>query len=212
MKAVILDVDGVLVDSEYYWDRSRRAILREAGVPDSFDDLEVRGMNIDDQYDYLSERFELEVEREGFVGLYDRRAEKVYYQKAELLSCFEEIQELVREEELKFGLVSASPRRWIEMVLDRFGLEEKFDIVVTANDIDGPSKPDPAIYLHAAEELGVEPENCVAVEDSENGLRSASEAGMKTVGFRHSELQDLRDADEVVDSEEDVYEAVRELV
>lgn len=205
-------MDGVLVDSEDYWDENRRPILREAGVPEDFDELEVRGMNIEDQYEYLSDRFDLDVDRDGFIELYDRRAERIYYQESELLGCLEHILELVERNDLRLGLVSASPRRWVEMVLDRFELEETFDVVVTADDIDGPSKPDPAIYTEAAKELDARPEECVAVEDSENGLKSAKDAGMTTVGYRHPDTEVLEAADRVVESEEQLLPALKSFL
>lgn len=100
------------------------------------------------------------------------------------------------------ALVSSSPHDWISRMLDRFDLRESFDEVISAEEIDGASKPDPGVYEYAAEQLGVEPDECIAVEDSENGVESAKAAGMRVVGFRNQSdaALDLSEADVVVES------------
>jgi beta-phosphoglucomutase-like phosphatase (HAD superfamily) len=68
------------------------------------------------------------------------------------------------------------------MVCDRFDL--RFDAVVSAEEVDGPGKPEPHVYHHAADELGVSSIDCVAVEDSVPGVQSATAAGMTCVAYQ----------------------------
>jgi beta-phosphoglucomutase-like phosphatase (HAD superfamily) len=93
-------------------------------------------------------------------------------------------------------------------MLDRFDLREEFDRIISAEEIDGKSKPEPDVYEHAAEQVGVEPEECVAVEDSTNGVKSAKAAGMKAVGYRNQsdEELDLSEADAVASSAAELRE------
>jgi beta-phosphoglucomutase-like phosphatase (HAD superfamily) len=65
------------------------------------------------------------------------------------------------------------PEEWIQAIVDRFQLTNFFSRLVSADDVDGISKPDPAVYLHAAAELSEVPSLCIAIEDSENGVLSA---------------------------------------
>jgi len=100
------------------------------------------------------------------------------------------------------ALVSSSPHRWIDYVLERFEIRGSFDAVVSADDVDGPSKPAPTIYEHAAGELGIDPTECVAVEDSEHGVAAATAAGMTVIGYvpDPDETGDLPAADAVAAS------------
>jgi len=78
------------------------------------------------------------------------------------------------------GLASSSPRRLIDVVLDRAGLAALFAVIVPTDEV-GRGKPAPDVYQEATARLGFDPQRCVAVEDSTNGLRAACAAGMEVV-------------------------------
>lgn len=198
--AVVFDMDGVIVDSEVYWHEAEGSILAEAVPGAEVDVEEITGMNVLDQYDHLAEEYDMAVSRDAYFDLYDRRAERVYTEKASLMDGFHDLLDALRDRGIAIALVSSSFPHWIDMVLDRFDLRDAFDVVVSAEDIEGPSKPDPHIYEHAADALGIPPERCVAVEDSHHGVVAATRAGMRCIGFRarHNQDTDLTDADAVV--------------
>ncbi len=81
---------------------------------------------------------------------------------------------------LRTGVASSSPRSWVEPHLERLGLRPLFDTVCTRDDVT-TAKPAPDLYLLAADRMGVEPQRCVAVEDSVTGVRAAMAAGCVTV-------------------------------
>jgi len=83
------------------------------------------------------------------------------------------------------AIASQSSRRWISTVLEKTRLASRFDTIVTAADVAAP-KPAPDIYLHAAARLGVDPADCVAVEDSVPGMASAAAAGMRVIQLRQA--------------------------
>src|SRR5690606_30862367 len=83
---------------------------------------------------------------------------------------------------LKIALATSSPRFLAEHILESTGLMPFFNAVVTADDITR-SKPDPEIYLKAADLLGIDPAFCVAVEDAELGIKAARDAGMRVIAF-----------------------------
>lgn len=212
--AVIFDMDGVIVDSEQYWHEEQEQILA-AAVPDAdvaFD--EVRGMNVLDQYDHLSQRFDLAVTRDDYFDLYDEKADTVYQEKAELMDGFHDLIALIREHDTKLSICSSSFRRWIGLVLDRFDLDGAFDTVVSAEDIDGQSKPDPHIYRHTADTLDVSPEQCVVIEDSAHGVTAATEAGMYCIGYctDPDREDDLSHADTIVNGPDELRTAVDRLL
>jgi HAD superfamily hydrolase (TIGR01509 family) len=199
---VLFDMDGVLVDSETYWDRFESEWVFEAAVAaGSPAHAEVTGMAFREIYDYLDREYGTTVTKPAFVAKYEARAESLYGDEVELTPGTRALFDELREEGREIGIVSSSPRAWIDIVRDRFDLGP-LDLVVSAEDIDGPGKPEPDIYEHAAAELGHDPEDCVVVEDSPNGIAAAVRAGAFTVAYRstHNAELDLSRADTVVDS------------
>lgn len=211
MDALIFDMDGVVVDSVGYWSDVRaRLIAEELGVDDvAVSDLV--GLNAEDEYAYLAERNDLELPKEAYVSLIGEHAEEIYRKRVSLFGDYERVLTEAIENDVRLGLVSASYRRRVEMVLDEFGLHEYFDIVVAGNDVPGPSKPEPTIYEHAITRLGAAADECIAVEDSEHGVTAATRAGLYCLGYAHHRGQPLRHADESIDTEPALYERLIEL-
>ncbi|MFC6719515.1 HAD family hydrolase [Natrialbaceae archaeon GCM10025810] len=217
MSAVLFDMDGVVVSSEDYWVDFQREEIFPAAVPhDDVDVAETSGMNFREIYDYLEGEYGTAISREEFVELFTEAAEEIYTEHVDVLDGLHDLLAELEERGVTAALVSSSPHDWIGMVLERFDLEGEsgFDRVISAEEIDGKSKPAPDIFEYAAEEVGLSPEECVTVEDSENGVKAASRAGTVVVAYRipaHGDI-DLSPADEVVESPGELREAVFEWV
>ena len=209
-KAVLFDMDGVIVNSERYWVEIEEEEILPSAVDGSPDTSETTGMNFREIYDYLEARNEMTASKEEFVDRYQQAARDIYGEKVELQANFRDLVADIREDGRTVALVSSSPHDWIDRMLDRFDLRDSFDRTISAEEIDAKSKPDPDVYEYAAEEVGVEPTDCTAVEDSTNGVKSAKAAGMQTVGYRNQsdDELDLSEADAVAESPE----ALRELL
>jgi HAD superfamily hydrolase (TIGR01509 family) len=93
----------------------------------------------------------------------------------------------------RLGLASSANRQLIELVLDLASMREHFAAAVSAEEVDH-GKPAPDVYLEAARRIGVQPRLCAAVEDSTNGLRAASSAGMLVVAVPNREFPPTEDA------------------
>jgi HAD superfamily hydrolase (TIGR01509 family) len=100
---------------------------------------------------------------------------------------------------IPLALASSSYVDVIEIILQKTGLKKYFDVVVSSQ-MAGASKPEPDIFLLAAQKLGAQPEKCVVIEDSTNGIAAAKRAGMYCIAFAGpgSELQDQTQADLIV--------------
>jgi beta-phosphoglucomutase-like phosphatase (HAD superfamily) len=85
----------------------------------------------------------------------------------------------------RLGLASSSPLPLIKTALDAAGIGDRFEVVLSTEDVDA-GKPAPDIYLAVAERLGADPTHCVAIEDSSNGVRSAAAAGMAVIAVPHA--------------------------
>lgn len=110
----------------------------------------------------------------------------------------------IRKGNFRVGLVSSAPRENIELVLSDLGLEGLFDCIAYGREV-SESKPSPQICLLAAERLGLAPDDCLVIEDSPLGIKTAKAAGMRCLAVASTRpRQELEEADRVVDSLEDV--------
>jgi HAD superfamily hydrolase (TIGR01509 family) len=184
MDAVCFDMDGVIVDSERFWLAHETETIFPQSLSGEYPHTdEVTGMNYREIYDYLVDEYDVTVSRAEFEGIYEDAAADLYGERVALMDGFRDLLDSLRSHGVPVAVVSSSPQEWIGIVRDRFGLDP-LDAVVSAEDLDAPGKPEPHVYEHAADRLGVAPADCVAVEDSVNGTESASRAGMTVVGYR----------------------------
>jgi HAD superfamily hydrolase (TIGR01509 family) len=212
--AALFDMDGVLVDSERYWvAREREAILPAVvdGEPPAV--AEITGLNYREIYEHLTAEYDVAVDREAFLALYDDAAAAVYGEQVRLLPGLRDLLAALDGAGVPAAIVSSSPHEWIDLVVERFDLGEAFAAVVSAADLDGAGKPEPGIYEHAAARLDADPAACVAVEDSAHGVASATAAGATVVGYRSEsdDRADLAAADAVAETPADLRAAVRRL-
>jgi len=214
MDAVLFDMDGVIVDSVSHKHEQRTRVVREEFGLSEFDTGELIGLNTEDKYRHLIESTEFDRDFDAFREAFDSGIERVYTEKVDCMPGLVPSLAWFRDAGVAVGLGSASNRERVDLVIDRFDLRDRFDTVVSASDIEGPSKPDPGIYLRAASNLGVEPGSCVVVEDSTPGVAAARNAGMYCVGYEpdgHPE-QDLGEADEILSGPDALLTRLKEIV
>jgi len=181
MDAVLFDMDGVIVDTEEFWRAREAEVILPAAVADGDPtQAEIRGINYRETYDYLAERYEMALDREEFLNLYESAAADLY-DGADLMPGFLDLVANLRDCGVRIAVVSSSPHTWIDRVVERFDLD--VDAVVSTEDIDGPGKPAPDVYATAAAAVDADPADCVAVEDSPNGVRAATRAGIPTIAY-----------------------------
>jgi HAD superfamily hydrolase (TIGR01509 family) len=201
MQAVVLDMDGVIVDSECHWKEVESSFLRRL-LPKWNDELsqQIIGLSMYDAHDLLRRKHQLEMQLDDFVGFYQSLADDIYGKQVSLLPGVHEFIVEVHENHIPLALASSSPIAWINTVLERFSLRDYFAEIASAEHLNGRGKPFPDVYLLVAERLGIAPSLCVAIEDSQKGVRAAKDAGMVCVGLRNgfNAHQDLRQADLVV--------------
>ena len=191
IEAVVFDMDGVLVDSEPIWREVEGKIFASVGIEVTDEDLfETMGVRVADVVARWHRRSPWdEPSREEVArSIVDGVAEAIQREgafKKESIRAIDYVDGLG----LRLALASSSPMRLIRSVLSIGGLADRFEVVLSAED-EERGKPDPAVYLSAARELGVLPEHCLAVEDSINGVRSAKDAGMVCVAVPVSGVTD----------------------
>lgn len=189
--AVIFDMDGVLLDSEPLHYEAVRQALAEQGVDFPLDDYaRYLGTTLTSTWDELCERYPITMTLAEFEARYNSDVLKQYQAGAPLIPGARELIERLLDAGVSIAVASSSHRQWVEAALTGAGLREYFD-QTTAGDEVSVGKPSPEIYLKAAQKLGFDPANCIAVEDAPAGVESANAAGMKVVLVRSELTNDL---------------------
>jgi HAD superfamily hydrolase (TIGR01509 family) len=182
IKAVIFDLDGVLLDSEQVWDRARREVVQQAGgtwPPGSTEAMQ--GMSSREWSLYLRDRLGVQLSAEEINDRVVARVLKLYHESLPLLPGATDAVERMAAS-WRLGLASSSNRPVIDLVLDRANLAQSFDVTVSSEEV-ARGKPAPDVYLEAARRLGVIPSSCAVVEDSANGIRAGAAAGMRVIAI-----------------------------
>lgn len=194
LKAIIFDLDGVIADSHPVHESAWKALFLEQGLDPAEMDLGFLYAGHSRQdilLHYLGPQETVELERLG------RRKDDLYSSAAIALDPKKNVVRLLSElsgKNILCALATSGGRRRAQDTLERFGIAQCFSAVVTAEDVKA-SKPSPEVFLLAAQKLGVEPWECVAVEDSVAGVQAAIAAGMICVGFAPlSRVDELRQA------------------
>jgi HAD superfamily hydrolase (TIGR01509 family) len=176
MKAVLWDMDGTLVDTEPYWIATEQAMAEKYGATWTHADaLHLVGSDLIDSGRYIKEVMGLDLTPEEIVEeLLDGVVVKVEHSVPWRPGAVELLTSLA-EAGVRCGLVTMSYQRFVAPILAHLP-PESFRVVVTGEQV-ANGKPHPEPYLTAAAALGVRPEDCVAIEDSDTGATSAEEAG-----------------------------------
>jgi len=186
LEAVVFDMDGVIARSEEAWIQSEREFLEGKGIylgEEGWRDFQLRhapylaGRNQREAARFYQEVFEL---KESVEEIRRERMEIVrrYFREVELVPGAAELISALGESGLPLGLASGSPLELIELVLQRYDLERYFSAVISGDEIH-EGKPNPTIYLLAAQELKVKAARCLVLEDAPNGVKAAKAAGMR---------------------------------
>jgi HAD superfamily hydrolase (TIGR01509 family) len=201
--AVVFDLDGLLLDTEQLWDEVREELARERGGRwHERAQREMMGMSSPEWARYMHDVIGLAESPAEINAEVVRRMEARYRERLPLIDgAVEAVERLAALWPL--GIASSSNRELIDLVLELGGLERFFSASVSSEEV-ARGKPAPNVYLEAARRLGVAPEQCAAIEDSHNGIRSAKAAGMRVVAIPNPHFppdpEALELADVVLDS------------
>lgn len=200
---IIFDCEGVIIDSESVWDHGQSEFLRRRGkVYDrALTKHLLTGRNLaegvrimQEQYGFGGDPEELAKERIEIV-------KELFATEVQFIPGFPEFFETVRKD-YRTCIATAMTRELLTLVDQRLGFSTLFDgHVYTLADVGFRSKPDPALFLYAAEKLGSRPETCLVIEDAPHGIEAARRAGMASIGLATTyEPDKLAGADLVVES------------
>lgn len=184
MRAVIFDMDGVLIDSEPLWREAEIEVFATVGITLTHESCrETTGLRMDEvvTYRHREEPWPLEeVSIEDLAGRVERRLIEYVREKGTAMEGAIDAIDRLEDAGYRLALASSSAREIIDVVLDRLGLSSRFEVVASA-ETEAYGKPHPAVFLRVASALGVDPTECVVIEDSLNGVIAAKAARMGCV-------------------------------
>lgn len=194
LRAVIFDMDGLLIDSEPLWAEAADEVFKLYGVSLTHEQyITTTGLRTKEFVQWWFRHFKIDDEELS-------RAEKRIItlvldkvkRKARIMPGVDHIFDFFHRKQFKIGLASSSPMELIELVVEMTGIGKFLDAIASAEDLPY-GKPHPLVYLNCAEILGVEPTACICFEDSFNGMIAAKAAKMKCVVVpHHAQLKDDR--------------------
>jgi HAD superfamily hydrolase (TIGR01509 family) len=191
--AFVFDLDGVLLDSEQAWDDARREVVRSRGGTWREEATrDMLGMSSPEWSRYVSERLGVDLTPEEVNAAVVEAMLAGYRERLPLLPGAREAVERMAAA-FTLGLASSSNREVIDVVLEQMGVTERFAATVSSEEV-ARGKPAPDVYAEAIRRLGAVPEACAAVEDSENGIRSAHAAGLRVLAIPNPHFPPAEDA------------------
>lgn len=203
VKAVIFDMDGVLVDSEPFHVQTEKRMFRKIGIDISDEEhAGYMGTATDVMWKQITAKRNLSLDIAEITALTIQEG-LPYFNSLEKINPMPGLVDLLEKLKVKkipLAVASSSDTETMRVILEKSGLRKYFHHTVSSSEV-GKSKPEPDVFLHAAKLLGVAPVNCVVFEDSKNGIKAAKAAGMFCIAYSgaNSGEQDSSLADMQID-------------
>lgn len=208
IKAVIFDMDGVISDTQDILAVVERDILKGQGIDMSTEEITRRfaGMSSRDVFTVIFSEYNKDLSCVDEL-IEERKIKTLNAIRGNVkgVSGTKEFIDNLLNDNFQLAVASGSIMPFIDLVLSELNLKNKFSAIVSSQEVEN-GKPDPAVFLLAAQRLGVAPEECLVVEDGANGMIAARRAGMKCIGLVREErdnqdyqvdliVKDLRDVE-----------------
>ncbi len=203
-------MDGLLVDSMIHWLELDKIFFEPNGIKITKDLVrQLTGKSEKENLDYLKKEFNMGIEIDELFAKRREHIDVIYKEKTIEMPGVDILIKKAKEKGLKQAVASGAPYKKIKIVVERFGWGDHFDELFSVEHVEHRGKPEPDVFLHTVKKLGIKPEECVVLEDAENGVVAAKRAGMACIAVPDERWSfgDFSQADLVVDSLEnkDVY-------
>lgn len=184
IKAVIFDMDGLLIDSEPFWQEAEILIFKQVNILLTSElCLQTKGLRIDEVVDYWYQRHPwTNLAKQEVEELIIAKVIELIHLQGEPLVGVDRAISFVQQKQVKIALASSSASKIIQAVLQKLELTNVFAEIYSA-ETEVLGKPHPGVYLTTANKLNVSPSECLALEDSLNGVLAAKAAQMKCIAI-----------------------------
>lgn len=216
LSAVIFDLDGLLADSEPWWNQIDAKLLSGYGADYRGEyHREVLGVSYRLAIEFYKKAFGITAPTEEMMKRRGEIATEFFANKVGLFPSVKEVLQELREMKLRLAVATSSVGASARPFLDRHRITKFFDVIVTGDEVER-GKPAPDIYLAAAKKLNVTASDCLVVEDALSGIAAAKAAKMRVVAIPDRRFVDpseyAKETAYVLDSLDDLPQLVRELL
>lgn len=209
--AIIFDLDGTIIDTEPVWQQATHHIIQQRGKILSSEEI----ISLERQLSGTSLRFSCQTIKDLLAT--DEPVEMLMQEKMKLakqffqtelrfIEGFQAFHASLADKQLKSGVATNANQETLTLINQSLNLRQFFGThLYCMSHVNNITKPNPAVYLHAVEQLGLLPENCIAIEDSAPGIAAAKAAGMFCIGINtKKDRSRLQQADCIVDGYNDI--------
>jgi len=211
--AFIFDLDGVLINNEPRWDSVKKDLFTELFGKEIYLQMgSTIGLNMDAIYE-KAVQFGATTPKKVLFDKFYHYATDIYH-TTPITDGIEELGRLLVEKDFAIGIVSASPREWMELVIERLSFKNKIQVIISLEQRkDLGHKPEPDGYLEAIKELHSNPSHTMILEDSNAGIQSAKKAGAYVLGLKQNLVDGYEQigADIYVNQVKDILKIVNEF-
>jgi beta-phosphoglucomutase len=209
--AIIFDMDGTIINSEPVLEIATRTLLESKGIlidEETSKKLkkQLHGIGIKVYGEVIKSMYNLKESPEDIIKEQNILINKFYEQEIKFIEGFVDFHKKVRDFSLKSGVATNADYHTVEISKRKFNLDYFFgEHIYCVEDVNNVSKPKPDVYLHAADKIGKEAKNCIAIEDSFFGIEAAKNANMFCIGINTCRDRNvLRNSDLIVECYEDI--------
>jgi HAD superfamily hydrolase (TIGR01509 family) len=214
-RAVIFDLDGVLADSEPWWNRIDAKLLAEHGIAYHGEfHRNVLGVSYRLAVEFYKNAFHISAPVEELMRRRGEIATEFFANRVDLFPSAKRTLKELRQLQLRLGVATSSVSASALPFLERTGIRGLFEVIVTGSEVQR-GKPHPDIYLYTAEKLGLTPDACLVIEDALSGVAAAKAANMRVAAVPDRRFVDPREykteADYVLESLSEIPNLVRRV-
>ncbi len=199
-KAIIFDMDGVIINNADHHRAAWIEFSKQKGYPMTSEEFEQIGFGHLNRI-YLEHVFKRKLSDDEVFHLAEEKEavyRKLFIQSLKAADGLIDFINMVKNSGYKTGVGTSAPKSNVDFIMDKLNIRQYFDVIVDDTAV-SKGKPNPEVYLKAAEHLKIKPEKCVVIEDAYHGICAAHNAGMKVIGITTTyPAEKIADADLIV--------------
>lgn len=183
IKAIIFDMDGVIINTQKLYDIYEFNLFKKLTNNKWLyeDQLSIHGRSYSEIYSIIKKKYKIKLTKKQYYQKYEIVHGFVYGKECKLIPGVIKLIKDFYSKKYILALASSTSHKYINKVLGTFDLKKYFKAIVSGDDTNGKSKPEPDIFLLTAKKINIDPKECLVIEDSNNGVIAAKNAGMKCI-------------------------------